>query len=486
MHRTYFISPLLFSLFTFIFLLSNMQQVQAQLKRKPAAKHAAANPFKAGIFVKARAINGKIYLRWAVNQPAAWKLANKYGYMVERYTVVINGKLNQQKDRVLLTPTPITPHPEIEWGHIIQQSNDAAIVAQGLFGDSFVVSAGTGLANMVSKSSELQQRFTFSLLAADRNFEAAKLAGWGYVDNTVNKDEKYLYRIYTNVPTDKAKIDTGGTFIGTKDDKPLPKPKDLYATFGDKLVMLSWNYRLLKDYYTSYFIERADRGGTFKRLLNLPVANLNSKGNSTPSKMFYTDTIPLNNRSYAYRVRGITCFGEVSPPSDVVNGEGAELLAYVPSITKSDFLNDSTVTITWEIADQGKRLIDHYELNWSANAKTGTYKTVNKNIPPTLREVSYNKLLAANYFTITAVGMQGSKRTSFPYLVQAADTVPPASPTGLTATIDSSGHVLLKWKANTEPDLFGYTILRSNLKNEEPAVLNKNPQSAISFKEYYG
>jgi len=51
------------------------------------------------------------------------------------------------------------------------------------------------------------------------------------------------------------------------------------------------------------------------------------------------------------------------------------------------------------------------------------------------------------------------------------DTIPPAAPTGLTAT-PSTGTVTLTWNSNTEGDLYGYDIYRSTTPGGETTRLN--------------
>ena len=437
------------------------------------------------LLVKARAQKDKILLRWAINDPIAWKTANQFGYMVERYTILSHGNVNTIQHKKLLTPTPLKPKPEAHWETLVNKDGNAAIVAQGIYGESFQVT-GNGdskLAKIINQSDELNQRYTFSLLAADRSFEAAQMAGWGIMDSTVLPDEKYLYRVYVAAPKEKIKIDTAGAYIGIRDYAALPQPKDLYGVYGDKTVMLSWNYKLLKDIYNVYYVERSEDGSNFSKLSDLPVANLNEKDDYTPSKMFYTDTLQDNNKKYYYRIRGVTCFNEVSPPSEIVNGKGKAILAYVPNIKSVDILNDSTAKINWEISDEARNLIDHFELNQSTNAKDGTYKILDKSITPDKRAVIATKLLPTNYFTITAVDKNGNRRNSFPFLVQPVDSTPPSVPTGLAATIDTLGNVTLKWNANTEPDLLGYEIIKSNNRKEEPALLNSTPFRENIYKE---
>jgi len=458
------------------------------------------------IYVKARAQNDRILLRWAVDQPNAWALANKYGFIVERYTVLRNGhayagagkvileqndtqqriKGDYGKDTVvhsLLTPMPLRPRPEIEWKDIATQNDEAAIIAQGLYGEGFeVTGGGSDIGRMMNVATEQEQRFAFSLMAADRNFEAAQMAGWGFVDSTIQPNEKYLYRIYAAIPNGKMKIDTGGVFIGSTDQYALPTPKDIDAKFADKSVLLSWNYKLLKDEYTSYYVERSEDGKSFSRLSNLPVVSMNESNNRVPSRMYYTDSLPQNNKKYYYRVIGITCFGESGPPSVAAEGTGHEMLVYVPNIRSADIKDSRTASLQWEFADEGTSLLDRFELQMGPKAE-GPFKTVIDKIEPSKRSISYNKLNATNYFVVVAVDKQGNKTESFPYLVQPIDSIPPAVPQGLTAIVDSLGRITLKWRANTEEDLAGYVVLKGNKKGEELKVMNAEPFKMTEFKD---
>jgi hypothetical protein len=71
----------------------------------------------------ARAKKDRILLRWAVSTPAAWKLSNKYGFRIERYTVLRNNALLPAPERKLLSPEPIRPRPLPEWESIVRNNS---------------------------------------------------------------------------------------------------------------------------------------------------------------------------------------------------------------------------------------------------------------------------------------------------------------------------------------------------------------------------
>src|SRR5690606_23263165 len=96
-----------------------------------------------------------------------------------------------------------------------------------------------------------------------------------------------------------------------------------------------------------------------------------------------------------------------------------------------------------------------------AISNTGPYTTVIDDIPITTRKISYDGLERVNYFTIAAIGKNGSESESYSTLVQPIDSLPPAAPMGLFGIADTTGIVTLNWDKNTEEDLSGYRLFRS-------------------------
>lgn len=421
--------------------------------------------------------DGGIMLRWAVTTPLAWRKLNGYGYELKRYTVTRNKTT---------LPVPIEkslgifkPKPLEEWMPMVENNDNAAVLAQSIYGEGFDVEGMDQLSAIINLAEEQEQRFTWGLYAADQDYEVAQMAGLGYVDTQVEPNEKYVYKITSLVPEDILTIQEGGVFVGLQDYEELPKPLDLAVVFFDGKSMLSWNYAIHNQTYNSYFVERSIDGVNFKGLNDLPLTTLNNSEKTDPMRMFYTDSI-TNGQTYYYRIRGKTPFGELSPISEVVSGKGEKKLAYVPHITSRYFEDDKTVLLEWEFMEEGNTMITGFELNQSDNVN-GTYKTVVKNIPPEARKVRYDSLMPTNYMTITALGKNGSKRTSFPALVQPVDSVPPAKPKGFTGKVDSLGVVTLSWAANTEKDILGYRVFRGKNKDEEYSQITVSPHQATTY-----
>jgi fibronectin type 3 domain-containing protein len=430
---------------------------------------------KAGIGVRSNVRSGYVQLRWAVTTPMAWKQSNVYGFSVERYTVVRNGEILAQPEKVVLTAVPLKPQPLNNWKELATSNNYAAVIAQALYGDDFNLSEedSKGVSKFIALAQELEQRYLVSMYAADLHYPAALFAGWGLEDKTVRKGERYLYRVISTVPAKTLKIEMGSVYTSLGDEASLPQPQELTAVFGNKSVLLAWNYGILNSVYNSYYLEKSTDGKIFKRLSDTPLTNMNSKNGKANDRMFYTDSLRDNVTTVFYRLIGVTTFSEEGPPSDAVKGEGRNKLIYVPHINRAVPDKDGVLTVEWEFDEHGNDQLRGFDLQRSDNVK-GPYVSIQKNIDPHKRVTTYDSLQASNYFVIAAIPKDGEPVLSFPVLVQPSDTIPPSAPVGLKGVVDSTGVVRLSWTANKESDMYGYRIYRAQTSGEELIPLTDN------------
>ena len=423
----------------------------------------------------------QILLRWAVDEALAWKKTNTSGFVLEKYLFSENGKRLPKAQK--LWSKSIQAAPLETWQEIVENNDYAAIIAQAIYGESFNVEGSQGaLADIVNMVQENEQRFSFALLAADMNFEAASKAGWGYTDSDVKLNETYAYKIKSALPKEEIDIKSSAVLVGVKDYEPLPTPIDLHGIFGDKNVIITWEYELFKSVYTSYNLERSEDGNTFVPVSDKPLVNLNDKPNASAKRMYYIDSLSQNYKTYYYRVNGVSPFGEKGSYSDTIKGQGKPLLPFTPRISDFKFTkNENEVEIMWEFPIEGELVTEKFQLNQSEK-DSGPYRVVVDDIPVSQRQLIYSELEPSNYFTITAVGKTPKQRkTSFSKLIQPIDSIPPAIPITLEGKIDSLGIVSFHWKANIEKDFLGYRIFRGFTEKEEPSQLTVSPSASNHF-----
>lgn len=430
------------------------------------------------VAVLVRQLEGKVRIRWAPTTPSAWLKANTYGYIVKRFTLSRDGvRLSAPEEKLM--EAIVKPAPLVSWEKIATENDYAAILAQALYGEGFMVGNTNGdddvLLKIINQSREAEQRFAFGLFAADMNFEAAVKAGLGFEDATVVKGEEYLYRIETKVPKEILDIKRGSAILKMEDKiGKLPAPVDLFVKGEDKTILISWDNQLFRDLYVGYFVERSDDGITFKRLNKSPLVNMNDKLDKPANRMLFTDTITQNNKKYHYRVIGVTSFGENSPPSKVSVQSGIKKLEAFPRIKNARLTANGNAQIEWEFSKEAEKQITSFQLN-RADKDRGSYELLIKDIAVFKRKLIVKNLNPSNYFTISAIGNNNQKTTSNSAFVQTIDSIPPIPPSGLEATIETTGVVKLKWKPNLEKDMLGYRVFRAHIEMEEYVQLTISP-----------
>lgn len=438
---------------------------------------------KPSIQIIARAQEDKILIRWAIDEALTWQRGNTYGYTLKRFTVYRDGKRLQAPERVHLSNSTIKPAPVEQWEALATADDNAAIMAQAIYGEDFDVGAEQGaLMRIVNQVEMLQQRYSFALLSADMSFEAAKLAGLAFEDTDIKANEEYLYRLRSEIPAELATVTVGTVLIKASDNKPLPAPIDLVGVFEDRSVMLTWEYEMFKSIYSTYHVERSEDGTTYERLSNLPLVNLNNSKDNPAKRMYYMDTIPQNNKKYHYRVLGISPFGEKSKASESISGMGVKVLSHNPFITRHELKGETAAKITWEFPIEAENEVAEFQLR-AATKDDGRYETVREAIPAQQRNIEVDGLSGTNYLKIIAIGKDSTEKESFSALVQLIDSVPPAKPINLVGVVDSTGVVNITWEANTERDFMGYRVFRGNLEQEDYAQLTIDPISGTTFQD---
>jgi fibronectin type 3 domain-containing protein len=443
---------------------------------------------KPSVFVMARSKGDSVLLRWAPDDPLLWKIANQYGYRVIRIKVAENDRLLFGTQRVtIIVADSVRPYPLEKIEPLIEIDQYAAVVGQAIYGEDFEVSASfdKNPADLLNKARELEDRFSFALFSADQSALAARVHGLAFTDKHVDIDDKYLYSVYPLIPEGIIEFDTAFTVLGVKDTASLPKPYDLKATFSDKYVELSWNREYLQKFYTSYIVERSDDDGhSYNKTSNTPFLNITENPDKQANNFYRVDSLPQNNKTYFFRIRGISPFGETGPPSEAVSGVGVDKTEFInPVITNHNIINNTAVKIEWEILEDLASDVYGFEVE-RAQKSDGNYTllhagTLDKNVRSFIDPMA----LKSGFYRVASIDKSGGRHYSFPAMVLLPDSVPPGTPVNFKGEVDSSGIVTLTWDANTEEDLAGYRVYRSNYADDGFLKMNNEQIKDLKFQD---
>ncbi|MDR0763025.1 MAG: hypothetical protein LBF01_00825 [Bacteroidales bacterium] len=411
-----------------------------------------------------------IMLRYAPADKETWKVANKYGYVIERYTVLRDGELVEDREYRLLTSTPLKPQPLDVWEQY-EDDKYVSIAAECIFGES-VVPLVSPVA-IARRYKEEQNKFSFALFAADHSPLAARLSGLAFTDNTAQKNEKYLYAVRVAAP-DSILIDTAFAFTGLSEYMTLPRPLDLTAQWADRQVTLSWDIMSLQHIYNSYIVEKSTDGKNYTAISeNASVQGADEGIN--PERAYRTDTFFDNSTRLYYRIRGINAFGETGEPSDSVVGQGKMLITQAPIILNKQTVNNKQVKLDWEYPQKMNSYITGFKVYRSSNPER-TKEKIYEGRNPQERTFMDNNPELTNYYVVSVYDGSAEKFSMGLSYVELIDSTPPAAPTGAAGEVDTLGVVYITWKANTDKDIKGYRVFRSNnirheFMNIHPAVL---------------
>ncbi|MFA0964367.1 hypothetical protein AB9P05_21355 [Roseivirga sp. BDSF3-8] len=451
-----------------------------------AQQKADSVSYDAHIRVIARNETDQIILRWAPTAPIAWKTANEYGYVIERFTISKNGIVDSlSPERQLLTPEPIKPWPQAKWEGLATTENKmAAIALQALHGNNVEVtvreSTGGGM-GMLMQSEQEQMRYSFALLAADVDAEVSRALGLRFEDRSIKIGEIYVYRISLAKQREGYHVRSGAVRTDPMQLSTLPVLQQVKADFGDLTAKLSWDVQFMERFYSGYKIERsANKGKTFEAV-NEEVFT-GTYNEERPGTLYYTDSLPENGKTYQYRIRGVSPFGITGPASEVVSGEGMPAIsAGQPVITEVLVDDNKRNEIQWRYPEDLQPALRGFKIAVAPTAQ-GPF-TLLQEVRPGQRTFRHKDPATVSYYSITAVGENGEEVSSFPYLVQSEDSTPPAVPAGLTGTVSTDGVVALQWQANTEADLEGYILFRANSAAEQFYAIHRDPISGTSFRD---
>lgn len=404
----------------------------------------------------------KVYLRWAPKNYAAWNIANKYGYRVEKLEYKNDDQQLCFVGASMLSKVPFQPMPEAQWEEASLRNDEHAIMAQALYGTNFLAQMydSHSILDLYNASTENDQRFSFAIMSAELNFETAMLAGLGVVDSTFRPKHAYLYKIYMETP-DSLASDTAFVLVNPDVNHRLPLPFEFQLDCSEAQAILKWNAGALSSVYTCYNIYRSIGKKPFEKINSKPFLPFNTDASSGVA--IFTDSLRTDEK-YRYYVTGINAFGMEGPDAESLSCR-KQLNKLPAPIIIGHLQQQEKGIIRWRFPEEVSSAVKQFQL-LHAHEVDAPYTSI-KTLKSHLREVIFKLDSGSNYYRIKAVGKNNEISYSIPVFMSLPDNTPPGAPKELTGEIDSTGVVQIRWAKNTEPDVKGYLVFKKYHSSHE-------------------
>ncbi|MFO0477199.1 MAG: fibronectin type III domain-containing protein [Bacteroidota bacterium] len=433
------------------------------------------------VFIKACVADKKVILRWAPKDFKVWELGNKYGYKIERLNlseevVPDTGKFKIAERLNSNSILPLTPNDSI-WVDLIRENKTAILIYKSLYDKS----------NLTTNKTEIEQgkdqMLGMVLVSCDLNANFSKAAGLYFKDTTFNNGAIYAYKITTLCPNKLGKY-SAVCLVNTNKKTVFMTPVLAKGKGNNRQSMITWNFKNLQSDYSGYNIERSEDSINFARINKSPYVVVTTQFEKNKTETNYLDSLPKNKKNYYYRIKGISLFGEEGLPSNIIKVRGKDDFKQAAQIDSAFAINNKIIKIKWQMDKKvDSKTLKGYLIIRSDNSD-GKYQSILKGfINPDKNYFIDSLPNYINYYKIIAVNDENDSTFSYPALAQIIDDVPPAIPVELKGIVNDSGKVTLNWLANTEKDLRGYRVFRSNALHEEFVEVTKELLNTTNYSE---
>ena len=414
----------------------------------------------------------KLYMRWEPRSVTEWENSFSQGYTIKVFSGDNASDLKLEKEDL------IKPMPLSAWEPVMKNIQDTLL--QGFY---------EGTVNLMYSSKEiiegLQQsikkeegktiaetvdefRLAYLMYGITFDYTLIKMTGTGY-DLEIDKNKYYRIEVQSG---------NNAPFVFNYDPtmKKVEQIPELTAEFGDKSVEVEWlTFPFRNDYY-AYYLEISDNGKRFENLSPMPYVNIfdGDDNNEKLQSLKQEFDLEKNYKNYWISVKGMDYFGFKSKKSSVAKGYGFEVIPTIPNVIYANQTEDNQAELKWKIEGKYNRLIEKFQI-FRADSLDGEFTMVRDSLSPHLRTIKIPLTEKQNHFSVGLIPKDGPIIRSFPVFVMGQDTVPPITPQNFNGSIDSLGIVTLTWSPNTEEDLWGYKVFRSEYIEDEFACMHASP-----------
>ena len=412
--------------------------------------------------------DGELFVRWEPVSLSEWhqSLEDGYGVVIEEYKNGSYQKVHEAnvKPASVKSLSDLTVEIDGPMKNFYGSSRDVLYpdYAQKVYVEDIV-------SRFIDKTEGTLDSFRINMLSYFSIFDAdlARLNGLGYHWKYQNEGKFRVTLTMGSSSLQSVIIDTN-----KKESEPALK---LDATFGDRKVKLAWNTNKHVGKNFGFYISKSEDGLIYNRLEELPyVLSSPEEGEAYIGRLGAEDSLAQNYKTYYYKIKALDFFGHLSKNSASISGQGFEEMQFSPRIVNAEQLENNDALIEWDVNDADFPLIDHYSI-LRADSINGYYEVALDSIEKDRSGITFQMEHETNFFRLEAVSPYGQRVSSTPVFIMGMDTIAPATPIVIGATIDSSGQVKISWNANKESDLWGYKIFKSNFATDEYTLITAEP-----------
>jgi len=416
-----------------------------------------------------------VVIRWAPVDAIAWERYARYGYRVERLAITNTTVRRASFTRV--GPERILPLTLEELAARFPANHSGAAALAQLMHTAPKSPAPKPGDMMAAKASadELVMRWGTCLLLADLEAPIAQAQGLRLVDRDAKPNTNYLYRV---VVLDPEYPDTAVVNVDrTLGPEVPPNGPVLYAEEKERRVTLRWERETANADFTGFWVERSPDGRNWSKLTAAPFISTDGDAAERNPFDYFTDTALMRNyEPHRYRVIGITPFGELSPDAPVISAMGRDRTPPPAPVLTGVKDERGRLVVQWEQPESTPDL-KGYRVEKAPTAKGGHYPLHTGLLPTSTRSFTDTStfLMGENHYRVAAIDTAGNVSHSTGGYGFLLDSIPPAAPTGLVGSIDSSGVVTVRWKLGKELDIMGYRVFFANAADHEFNNLTPEP-----------
>ncbi len=370
----------------------------------------------------------------------------------------------------------IRAYDEDAWRTMIASESDAEqardIGLAFIFQQSLLQTQG-GTLNFDNGISDLEEQksreeFTYFafLVSSLKSAAIAEALGLSYTDTQVQVGQTYSYRVRPiQIPDDYDFVATEIEVTVGITDIAYANEVDVYE--GDGFLSFSWQD---SDNISGVFVERKSSGDeAFVPLMDQPLFSLQSIDPDQPIRSSFADSNVVNYTPYTYRFSGFNLFGEVVPFAEITAVPRDRTPPEAPFMPVPEQISAREVKISWTMNEVPASDLMGFVVGRS-NSNEGEFRLLHSDfLPKEIRSFIDTTFVLGqlNYYVVQAVDTALNVSSSFPMAVTLIDSIPPAKPVFLTSTVDSAGVVTLSLERNTESDMMGFRLYRSNDPDHE-------------------